>query len=374
MVADDLLAAMERIARAPGRSGGRAPLAAAVREIASRVGDGMVALQVPGAPAVWYPRQAAGSLARALQPWHARVVQRGRALPVNLPAGPRRPSLRQGVVFPVLLPTGDVGVLAVWHGATRPPLSEERMAECMLLAGWAAALVACTRAGQRAELAAATAVRERIARDLHDGPLQLLSAALLRLRAPVQAGTTSSGALRAAERDLARAVRQLRALVGRVRAPRSRRPLSARIRDALARLGEAGQFVWTLRWQKAAGALRDEVADEVFAVVQEALVNASRHARATRVEVRGRRRGDVLEVVVRDDGVGFDPAARRGRRAALAFGLRGMRERVRDLGGTLAIRSRPDRGTRVVLRVPVAPARHRANGTREGGVERRGGE
>ena len=83
----------------------------------------------------------------------------------------------------------------------------------------------------------------------------------------------------------------------------------------------------------------------LFRVAQEALNNVTRHAGARAASVALRRVDGGLLLAVRDDGVGFDPAARRERRS---LGLASMRERVRLLNGTLDIESAPGRGTAIV--------------------------
>ena len=95
------------------------------------------------------------------------------------------------------------------------------------------------------------------------------------------------------------------------------------------------------------------VEEELLRVGQEALSNAVRHAeaRAIRVRVTYGRAGVRLDV--RDDGRGFDSGARE--RIEGHFGLVGMRERAARLGGRLSLRSRPGRGTRVGIVVPLAP-------------------
>jgi two-component system sensor histidine kinase UhpB len=98
----------------------------------------------------------------------------------------------------------------------------------------------------------------------------------------------------------------------------------------------------------------EDVAIGVYRIVQEALTNVARHARATRVRVavRAPRPDDAsLRVRVDDDGIGFDPAAVRG-----GFGLLGMRERVLALGGDLRIESAAGRGTTLRASIPVADA------------------
>ncbi len=94
----------------------------------------------------------------------------------------------------------------------------------------------------------------------------------------------------------------------------------------------------------------------LYRVAQEALGNVARHARAGHVTVALRRADDGCELEVRDDGVGFEPEARRG---GPSLGHASMRERVWLVGGRLDIRSAPGRGTSVSARVPLAGARDR---------------
>jgi signal transduction histidine kinase len=82
-------------------------------------------------------------------------------------------------------------------------------------------------------------------------------------------------------------------------------------------------------------------------VAQEALANVRKHAAAGNVEVRLCYAGTAVRLTVRDDGQGFDPA-----RTSDGYGLRGMRERVRQVGGTVTITTRPGAGTEVSAEVP----------------------
>jgi len=94
-----------------------------------------------------------------------------------------------------------------------------------------------------------------------------------------------------------------------------------------------------------------EVEIALYRIVQEALTNVVRHARATRTDVLLERRGDRLVAIVEDDGAGFDPeAAVQNSR----LGLFGMRERAEMLDGTLAIESAPGSGTTVFVEIPYA--------------------
>jgi signal transduction histidine kinase len=89
----------------------------------------------------------------------------------------------------------------------------------------------------------------------------------------------------------------------------------------------------------------------VYRVVQEAMTNAVRHARPTAVAVAVTTDGGNLCVSVSDDGRGLDPARRRE-----GLGLRGIEERVRELGGTVAFGGSSGRGTRLAIRLPLPVA------------------
>jgi signal transduction histidine kinase len=88
-------------------------------------------------------------------------------------------------------------------------------------------------------------------------------------------------------------------------------------------------------------------------VAQEALANVRRHARAARAGLTLSYMEDRVMLDVRDDGIGFDPAADRPSPGEGGFGLVAMAQRLAELGGTLEIESRPRDGTTIVAAVPV---------------------
>ena len=87
-----------------------------------------------------------------------------------------------------------------------------------------------------------------------------------------------------------------------------------------------------------------------FRIVQEAVLNIRRHARASRVDVALRREAHWLAIEVRDDGVGFATAGR-------GLGLQSMKERARLLGGVCTVEAAPSRGTQIKARLPLAAGR-----------------
>ena len=199
--------------------------------------------------------------------------------------------------------------------------------------------------------------RARLARELHDDVTQRLA------RLAIDAGRAEQeGAGSAAEADM-RLVRE-----GLVRLSEDVHALSYRLHPSLLEdlgLAEALQ-VESDHFRSLSGievelALRD-VPDSVprgaaiclFRVAQEALRNVDRHARARAVEIRLQGLDGGLQLAVRDDGVGFDPAEGSGRRS---LGHASMRERIHLAGGELDIESAPGQGTTVVAWVPLGEER-----------------
>jgi signal transduction histidine kinase len=91
-----------------------------------------------------------------------------------------------------------------------------------------------------------------------------------------------------------------------------------------------------------------EIESTTYRLVQEGLTNVVKHAGATRVEVRVMDLEDTVEILLRDDGGGFDPDSN-----AAGFGLIGMRERIALVHGTLEVESEKGAGTTLRARIPT---------------------
>jgi signal transduction histidine kinase len=103
--------------------------------------------------------------------------------------------------------------------------------------------------------------------------------------------------------------------------------------------------------------------DEVYRIAGEAVRNAFKHAEAQQIEVEIRYDDRQLRVRVRDDGKGIDPKLLNEEGRAGHFGIRGMRERAKLLGGKLTVWSELDSGTEVELKIPASRA-YQASGAR----------
>ncbi|HEY2543058.1 MAG TPA: sensor histidine kinase [Gaiellaceae bacterium] len=192
--------------------------------------------------------------------------------------------------------------------------------------------------------------RRRIAADLHDGPVQRLTATAFAL--DLLANRIARGELESAEEDLrdvrealAAQMHSLRRLMTELRPPvLDEGGVAAAIANrAVQTLGLDATYAVHDRTR--AARLVPEVETAVYRVAGEALMNVMKHARASRVDIFLDRRGNRLHLVVVDDGVGFDGTAAPDRTEHL--GLEAMRERIESVGGTFRIVSAPGLGTRV---------------------------
>jgi len=209
--------------------------------------------------------------------------------------------------------------------------------------------------------------RNRLATNLHDTVLQTVTGIGYQLTACKDAeGRPAADAdrhLGLVERMVGHAVRQLRGTVWALRtAAPADRPLPAAVRELAARLGEEHDAVIDVAVREGMPPIAEYVAGNLLLLAQEALLNALRHGEAAAIAVRlGPAQDGVsggppaVDLVIRDDGRGFDPTNRPGTRQG-HFGIEGMSERVERLGGTIRIESRPGAGTTVVVRVPAMAA------------------
>jgi len=101
------------------------------------------------------------------------------------------------------------------------------------------------------------------------------------------------------------------------------------------------------------GRLPSQVEIALYRVIQEALTNATKHAKASRVWIWIGRQNRMLKCSIEDDGKGFDIRATQSDRKRRGLGLSGMRERLNAIGGTLSIDSAPGRGTKLLIQLPT---------------------
>lgn len=203
-------------------------------------------------------------------------------------------------------------------------------------------------------IASQEAERKRIAHELHDSLGQELllirSAALLgRQREPADNPTLEDIADRAS-----RAIDGVRQIAYALRPQElDKLGLSRALRALAEEVAELGNLELQFDAEPLDGLLSPEAEISLFRVVQEALSNILRHARASRLEMRFQRDENSVIGTIRDDGCGFDVAAS-ATRDKPGLGLAGMEERLRLLDGWASISSTPNHGTTVNLSMPFA--------------------
>jgi signal transduction histidine kinase len=223
--------------------------------------------------------------------------------------------------------------------------------------------------------AAIESERNRVARDLHDGPVQGVSAASLSLEAAllmIRAGEIERGieVLSRIRLELSDEADALRLLMSGLRPPLlEERGLIPALRETLTRFG-TDHGVETRFTAGAMVSVPDDIETLAYRVVQEALSNCGKHANASRVTLHVETDASQLRVEVADDGIGFDSGMSREFLRSGRVGLASMRERVELANGTLAVHSTLGRGTTITATMPLdvitlrelAPSQQQAGG------------
>jgi PAS domain S-box-containing protein len=199
--------------------------------------------------------------------------------------------------------------------------------------------------------------RRLVAYEIHDGLAQELTGALLRLQAfreilkrnPEDAWRVFDVGLNL----LGQSVKEARALITGLRPPvLDESGIIAAIDYLVCENEERGgpriEFHHDIQHDR----LDPSIEIAIFRIVQETLTNARRHSQSDTVRVELRGQDNLIRMEVQDWGIGFDPA----RTAENQFGLEGVRERARLLGGHATIDSAPGEGTHVVVELPVRDA------------------
>ncbi len=296
--------------------------------------------------AVWATRLLTRRLAALAE--EARAIRRGARRMLTVPAGADEVSH-----------IGAALAEAIQH------LQQEKQALTTLNAELDARVAERTarirRLADEARQAAVTRERLRLARDLHDTLAHSLMALLTQIRLVRKLRVRLDAAeldaeLGRAENVAASGLTETRAAITQMRHNSvSDTGLGPALRELLSRFSERSSVVASLDADPQSADLADERAETVFRIVEEALRNVERHARARSVRVRLEKivslesgtsdlAGRVC-VEIADDGVGFDPTTPRPGH----YGLRGIQEQAALIGAHLGVHSRPGEGTRIVL-------------------------
>ena len=252
---------------------------------------------------------------------------------------------RTALLVPMIHRGEAVGVLAAFdRGVDGNVFAEDDEQLLRTFAASAATAVALAQSVQadrlRSSLAAADAERRRWARELHDETLQSLGGLRVLLSSALRVDDLdrAQGAMRQAVEQIEHEIANLRAIITELRpAALDELGLRTAIEALLDRHREQSGFVLVGELALPGPSAGEERLDgdletTVYRMVQEALTNVAKHARAEHVRVAIGVADGELRIEVQDDGAGFDPDA-----ADEGFGLAGMRERAALAGGSLSV-------------------------------------
>ncbi len=249
---------------------------------------------------------------------------------------------------------GDVfGNLYLTEKRDGGSFTAEDEAAVVALAAVAGSAIANVKLSLRSRELSLVRERDRIARDLHDTVIQNLYATGLGLQAAQRVGADAADV----QRRIARAVESIDATVKEIRStifalqdlPSAEKGTRARLLAVGEEMASLLGFPPRMRLDgpidTAVGA---ELLEHLVPVLRESLTNVAKHAGASTVVVRVEVVGDVVEMEVRDDGVGLPEQLR-----ANGMGIGNVRERAALLGGEASVTSVPEGGVRVLWRAPL---------------------
>ncbi|MFD8530014.1 GAF domain-containing protein [Streptosporangium canum] len=261
-------------------------------------------------------------------------------------------SLGPVAAVPIGRPGSVRGVLSLGKHAGRLPFSQAELHTLHAFAGQAAIALELAESRMDAERLGLLEDRDRIAKDLHDVVIQRLFAVAMTLMSTVRLvdKPEASARLQSSIDELDATIRQIRATIFALQTSSGdgveglRAQITGLVEGARGQLG----FMPALTMEGRLDAMvPDQVAEQMLAVLREALSDVVCHARASKVEVAVEVREDRLVLTVIDDGLGVPEGGRRS-------GLRDLQDQTERLGGSFAVESRPGGGTCLVWSVPLA--------------------
>jgi signal transduction histidine kinase len=271
---------------------------------------------------------------------------------------PNHPPMGSFLGAPVVARGKIFGNIYLTEKQGAPEFSEEDEQSVVVLAVQAGVAVENARLIQETERAQAEVQRlmvlderERIAKELHDGVIQSLFAVGMGLQGA--AGLTQDDEIErrieSAVGEIDRAIRDLRNYIFGLRPGiLADRLLDSALRDLVDGFSERSGVVTVVDVDDSIAAELSGIAPDIVQITRECLSNVGRHAQATTCRVSLLSNDGGAQLVIDDDGVGFDTNAYR-----VGMGLKNLRERVARIGGDLTIQSSSGEGTTVRVTIPV---------------------
>lgn len=266
----------------------------------------------------------------------------------------RKHQLQSGLVIPLISRQVDLGILILAKDEIGSGFTKNELQLAETIAADIAAAIENERLTEQARLAAVTAERQRLARELHDSVTQSIYS--LTLLSSGWESMARQGTLADPANSFQRlgavgqqALREMRLLVHQMRMPTlEQEGLVNAIQQRLDAVERRANIDSHLTIHGNVSTLPRNIEDELFKIAQEALNNSLKHARAESIGVHIEEDQGKITLCVEDDGVGFDTAAKYA-----GMGLNTMQERAHSISGDFVIRSKVRHGTQVIISLKV---------------------
>jgi PAS domain S-box-containing protein len=201
--------------------------------------------------------------------------------------------------------------------------------------------------------------RQRIARELHDGVGQNLTALgislnILRSRLPTELQAELAPLWDSSLELVQETVQHMRGVMAELQPPvLDDYGLFAALQWYAKRFSERTGITAVAKGEDPRPRLPAQAEASLFRIAQEAMTNVAKHGHATRIDVVMEVRDGAIRLIIADDGVGFDPRSIRGSGEQGGWGLLIMKERAEAANGQFLLESKPGQGTRVIVEIPT---------------------
>lgn len=274
-----------------------------------------------------------------------------RSEPVIINHSPERSDFFSRLIIPLLVKGSTIGILTLFR---RTDFEAEDARLMYIFSGQAAIAIDQAQLTSFVQEMTLLEERHRLSRELHDSVNQLLYGITLYAEAALrQMEQTNLEATRTYLANIKEsgqaALKEMRMLIFGLRpSGLTQIGLQSSLNQRLKSVEEKLGLEYSLKW-RVISPLESHIEEGLYGIVQEALNNVIRHARARTVSIRLVESGQHLTMTIKDDGLGFDPASV----STGGLGLKTMRERAAGLNARLRIESQPNMGTRVIVEVAL---------------------
>jgi len=261
------------------------------------------------------------------------------------------PAMTSLLGVPILVGDRLYGSLYLCDKIDGGPFTEQDQGIIETMAGYAALAIAGAELAEHSSRLTLLEERERIGMELHDGVIQSLYAIGMRLELARSSGDLKPADMTQPIADLNAVIEDIRRYILDLKARDQRqKTVLESFTDLLRRLHIPETITADVSAPDDYPPFTPGVFEGICQIAHEAISNTVRHSGATRLDVTARERDNVFEIVIADNGNGFDyDVARRGK----GLGLKNIRQRTLLYGGTLIVETTPRKGTTLTINIPL---------------------